>query len=801
MRGINRLFKPRGYLEGIKRRFAGSSLNLNFISGAQSLDNRVTFSRASNATLVGPDGTIQYAPHNLLTHSEQFDNAAWVRSGGETVSANAQAAPDGQTTADRVQIGVSSFAQTTASGALPPTAFQTFSVYIKAGEIGFAQLRVRNVTATANYVRTIINLSTGELTSTGNFGNGSGASALASPAANGYWRVSISGVPDTSGTSVSCLVILMKDATGTVASAANSSATDGLFLWGAQLNVGALQPYYPTTVKNLLGYSQEFDNAAWTKNNATVTANAAIAPDGSLTADKLVEGTATAQPHVLPASSNLAWVANTPSSTSVYAKAGERRWLRIWDDSSPTPWRAWFDLDTGVLGSVGSSSTATIQDVGNGWYRCSLFHADTTTAIRPRIGVADADGGTSYTGDGMSGIYIWGAQLSDSASLDPYIYNPGAAPAAQAYYGPRFDHDPATLAPKGLLIEEQRTNLWMYSNGFDNSAWGKIGGDAITPNAVTSPNGTPNGFRTNEATASGAGHGVSQISASLTSGTSYTVSVYVKDIPTSAKRYVSILFSSSGFGGFKSVVFDASTGVGYNPSAGVVYGSSDAGNGWRRVWASLAATATTTSGADLRITSSTSDPYANQAGSPANGLYLFGAQLEAGALPTSYIPTTTAAATRAADGAVMTGTNFSSWYRQDEGTLFAETQVSGYSNASNPRLVALAGANSATERIEMFVAGGSPNYRAVIRTNGVDELLQNVVSAANIYEQNKWAIAYKTNDSVAFGRNGNNTDTFVNLPAINSLDFSASFSVVKYIRRIAYFPRRLANSELQALTT
>jgi hypothetical protein len=148
----------------------------------------------------------------------------------------------------------------------------------------------------------------------------------------------------------------------------------------------------------------------------------------------------------------------------------------------------------------------------------------------------------------------------------------------------------------------------------------------------------------------------------------------------------------------------------------------------------------------------------------------------------------------------MTGTNFSSWFRADEGTLYSETQVAGYSSSSNPRLVALAGA-TASDKIEMFIAGGSPNYRAEIRTNGVGQLLQNVVNLANILDSSKWSIAYKTNDSVSYGRYSNTTDTSVILPVLSSLDFGSSISTSKYIKKIAYYPRRLTNAELQGLTT
>ena len=80
-----------------KKLTAGIALALNFTG--ETLDSRVSFSRTSNATRVNAQGLIEYAPHNLLTYSEQFDNAVWIKSNA-TVTANAVVAPDGTNTAD-----------------------------------------------------------------------------------------------------------------------------------------------------------------------------------------------------------------------------------------------------------------------------------------------------------------------------------------------------------------------------------------------------------------------------------------------------------------------------------------------------------------------------------------------------------------------------------------------------------------------------------------------------------------------------------------------------------------------------
>ena len=89
--------------------YAGASLYLNFLDPV--LDSRITFSRGTNATLIDSTGRLTYAPNNLFTFSQEFDNAAWGKTNAGTallpvVTANAGTAPDGTTTADRVQLSL-----------------------------------------------------------------------------------------------------------------------------------------------------------------------------------------------------------------------------------------------------------------------------------------------------------------------------------------------------------------------------------------------------------------------------------------------------------------------------------------------------------------------------------------------------------------------------------------------------------------------------------------------------------------------------------------------------------------------
>jgi hypothetical protein len=134
---------------------------------------------------------------------------------------------------------------------------------------------------------------------------------------------------------------------------------------------------------NIVSYSEQFDNAFWSKTDVTVTQNAAIAPDGTLTADKLIvnNGTTGSNLNISPT-----FQSSTAYTGSIYAKAGEWNWLEIELRSETTSiLRAWFDLSNGVVGTVNAGMTATITPVGNGWYRCTATRTTAATNTSTRL--------------------------------------------------------------------------------------------------------------------------------------------------------------------------------------------------------------------------------------------------------------------------------------------------------------------------------------------------------------------------------------------------------------------------------
>jgi len=177
--------------------------------------------------------------------------------------------------------------------------------------------------------------------------------------------------------------------------------------------------YLPeTAATNLLTYSEEFNNAIWVKTFSTISANAGIAPDGTMTADKLIPDVTTGQHRVNYTTTSTAQA----YSFSAYLKADgyNYAWLRIGAAA------VYVDL-TGTLSpntALGGSNPLSIH-IGNGWYRVS-FNATAGVNDVVRINALSVSNGSDFAGDGTSGILVWGAQLETGTYASSYIKTAGA---------------------------------------------------------------------------------------------------------------------------------------------------------------------------------------------------------------------------------------------------------------------------------------------------------------------------------------------------------------------------------------
>ena len=172
-------------------------------------------------------------------------------------------------------------------------------------------------------------------------------------------------------------------------------------------------------------YSEDFSNAAWTKSNSSITSNSVISPDGSLNADKLVEDTSNSTHRIHDTIVTSSGVVYTQS---IFAKSGGNgRFLRIFRGSGTYNY-AVFDLDNGTVFSKGGSNiiSAKIEKYPNGWYKCSSTFTTQFSNIATYYGLQNGNL-DSYTGDGVSHIYIYGAMLEEGSYPTSYIPNYGTS--------------------------------------------------------------------------------------------------------------------------------------------------------------------------------------------------------------------------------------------------------------------------------------------------------------------------------------------------------------------------------------
>ena len=744
---------------------------------ATPFNNLITFSRGSNATVTGSNGLIKWAPNNVLLQSESLDNASWTKQ-ASTITANNTLAPDGTITADKIVEAATTAAHGVRQSAALSALAATLSFYAKKAEREFVNVWAFGGNIDTTATRAGFNLTTGVATVR------PGQTATIQDVGNGWYRCTVSIIITAAGSPTfhigPNIADLTQDYTG--------DGTSGVFIWGAQLELGSTATTYNnTSVRNLLGFSEAFDNAAWgTPTGASIVTGAQANPvNGLFNAQKLMENTSTGLHFIAQAAATAA----APYTFSCYAKAAGRNFIFLYNPATNISLSV--DLTTGATGQASGTVAPTASSavsVGNGWYRVSMTLTTTAASNNFRIYLGQSLTGTgSYTGDGNSGVYIYGAQLSDSASLDPYVPTPGAAPSSTAYYGPRFDYDPVTRAPRGLLIEEARTNLMLQSNDFTVGAtWqASIGGTSTRTNGSTAL-----GFTQGVITATSANGGVRQQIGSLSSGQVYALSFYIQSTSTA----ITLLFENgtATFGSPHSVVFNPAIGT-FGLLTGFTSGSvTRFGSGYIYTFITAPAGGTLLANIEWRIPNS---------GDVIN----FGRpQFEAGAFATSYIPTVASTVTRAADIATITGSLFSQWYGQTEGSF-----VAIFTAAQNTFTTYLAASNGVVAQNSMHMDNdGSGNMRVAYYSGSSAQALLSLGTVGTIGAVNRVSTAYRANDFAA-SRNGGTvvSDTAGAVPVgVNRLNIGADPSGAAvnvsngHIRYAAYYPVRLADFQLQALT-
>jgi len=382
------------------------------------------------------------------------------------------------------------------------------------------------------------------------------------------------------------------------------------------------------------------------------------------------------------------------------------------------------------------------------------------------------------------------------ASTGTYFNASGVLTSA-AINGPRFDHvyNGTNWVSKGLLVEEQRTNLLIYSEQFDNAAWIKTG-LLITANSTVAPDGTT----TADSAIPNNALLTPQIYRILASSIPVNYSVFLKYNGIRYARISSAYIAS----GADAAVFDLVDGTISLIGSAATAKISAVGNGWY-----LCSVSSSSAGAERNINpqNSPSIVLVDQSYNGTSGIYIWGAQLEAGSFPTSYIPTTTVAVTRSADVCQITGGDFSGFWNASEGSFACEVNPLGGNTIVNQGIVT---ANDGTFSNVLGqirnLLNTNGDYGAFCRASGTTTMA--IVRAAGSTQVNvdfRVATGFKANDC-ADSLNGGAviTDSTVTLPTVNRLtigDFHTGANTILngHIARLRYFNKRLTNQQLEDL--
>lgn len=584
---------------------------------------------------------------------------------------------------------------------------------------------------------------------------------------------------------------------------------------------GSTATYYDghTTAKaeeNLFKYSQDFTTSNWAKNGTATTGDNTTAPDSTTTADLIEVNTSGSfrgiyQNAVVPAS--------TVYTASVYVKKSNYDYIRLALDAhlGNTFVVGLVSTDVNISNGtvISSSGTNSVTDVGNGWYRITVtVTTPSSGADRVRLWLffANSSGTPNDTIPSGSQVYLWGAQLEQRSAATAYTpttsapvvkYQPVLQTAASGEA--RFDHDPTTGESKGLLIEEARTNLLPYSGAFDNGQWNKTRVN-ITANNLIAPDGTLTAD-TLIADTNSAEH---YIQDNLTAATgTFTDSVYAK----SSGDYLFAIrpvHVGADQGATQEGYFNLNTGTVHSTSSGTTASIEDVGNGWYRCSLTHTVSGTLSGSYAFRIQIYENDGSGGTvsiyAGDGYSGVYLWGAQREAGSFPTSYIATSGSTATRASDLPIMSGSNFTDWFNSIplSGYVEYDFQTSAINqrlfsidtNGYDPRLVAIGSvSNGYGPTIELYADG---NFYTTL-TSGATTPTETGT--------HKMAFAFADNDA-ANSKDGAAvvTDTSFVFPSnFSQLRIGSQANGVNLmqgtIKKLAFYPKRLPNATLKAMTT
>ena len=526
---------------------------------------------------------------------------------------------------------------------------------------------------------------------------------------------------------------------------------------------------------NLASYSEQFESTSWIKQSTTIVQDFAISPNGTEDADLCYpnsDGNFRGFRQLNTTSTGL-------RAKSIFAKqSGKSKFFIRFDNGAYVT----FDLENGTIFQNTTGYVATMEDYGNGWYRCYAQSNIETSATSMYIAITDSSGYPSVTANGTDGILFWGAQ-DESGSLKEYF------PTTDRLDVPRLDYTNSSCP--SILVEPQRTNLLLRSNEL-STAPNVLDNVTGTSNFYVSPDGSINAIKLAETVVNDR-HGFYQYF-NVTAQT-YTISVFTKQI---GRRYISLM---SDFTGTNSLsFFDLQEKVVVSNGTGFTCSIEEYSDGWFR----LSATVTASAGLKYIIfggsTNGTTNTYI---GNTSTFMTFYGFQLEAGSNATSYIPTVASTVTRNAD--VISKTGIADLIGQTEGTIFSDINLTFLNSSLNRSIVNLFVNDANTSDLIRFRVSGA-NFGYDIRNSGV--IQSNILSPVYTIGRYKLAIIYK-NNYAAFFINGVKIgeDLSVSIPIglnvirLGTFNAGAAENLTDSINSTIIYKTALTDEECIALTT
>ena len=563
--------------------------------------------------------------------------------------------------------------------------------------------------------------------------------------------------------------------------------------------------------QNYLRDTQDYTSGVWAADGASITST--TDPYGGTTAAR-VTADGTNDYHGIHQNYQLPF--DDLVTFSAYVRQGASTgYLQMLTGGTGQPW-ATFDLTNGTVGNFGGAATTRIIEIGSqGWYRISITVA---AAYAPaatgwyiwEMPASNSGRAVQHTSSGY--FDTWGWQLEERANPPTEFLPTTNAPLTKyqptllsaSANVPRFNHDPLTGKSKGLLIEEGHVNLIEYSESIGN--WTEMGLARRLSDIGIAPDGTQTADLL-YITSGGAAQNRYSFDGQVTlSAGTYTFSMYIK----SAGLQYGALTVYDGTAYQAEVVFDLINGTYEVRDANTVaQGIEEVGNGWYRCWVTATIVqdlpdGNRASGVWPRYTNTSgAGSEAGDGDRVAQGILVWGAQLEQGIFATSYIPTTGSQATRASDNATMTYSNLTDWYRFDEGTIFAE-----YSNEYL----------RTTDQYVLSIQNYARNVEAVhFRSYSTVDAVQayndsatqgTFTGAISAGADNKVALTYSgiTSSYCLNGGSVSNDPYWVMPTQVSHMQIgrattsSSTLYRNDHIKKIAFYNERLSDAEIQALT-